>query len=345
MKYAFNGFLFSQRQTGVMRYARELLVRLDKMCNGQDYYLVIPEYAEYQPTLKNIIIVKKGWIKGNLWEQITFPKYCIKNNLVPVNFNNTCPLIYPGIITIHDIAYKIHPEFGSSFHGKISNIYHRMIFKWISYLKTPIITVSHFSKYQLVDVYGIDPNRIHVIHNSYNHFDDVKSEFSICDKLNLSKDSFYFSLGSVSKMKNTKWIIEVAKRNPEMKFVISGSIPRNEKNDYSTIDMTNVIFTGYISDGEVKALMNNCKAFIYPSLYDGFGIPPMEALSTGARVICSNAACLPEIYQGCVSYIDPYDYNVDLESLQSEEVSPSTLILKKYNWEKSAFRLYNLLNR
>lgn len=342
-KYAFNGYLFSQRQTGVMRYAKELLLALDVMCKKGEFCLVIPNCAENIPVLCNIDVVKIGNIKGNLWEQISFPIYCKKKSFVPVNFNNTCPLIYPGIIAIHDIAYKLHPEFGSSLHGKISNLYHKIIFKLVSYLKTPIITVSHFSKYSLIDVYKINPRRIHIIQNSYNHFEKIKCDYSILEKLQICEYDYYFSLGSISRMKNTRWIVEVAKRNPEQVFIISGARSSNENNDYVSENIHNIIFTGYISDEEIKALMSKCKAFIYPSIYDGFGIPPMEALSVGARVICSNAACLPEIYQGSVNYIDPYDYNVNLNELLLEPVADPDLILKKYSWAKSASKLYEML--
>ena len=108
---------------------------------------------------------------------------------------------------------------------------------------------------------------------------------------------------------------------------------------------SNVIFTGYISDEQIKTLMRNCKAFIYPSLYDGFGLPPLEALSQGAQVICSNAACLTEVYGNSVHYIDPYDADVDLNSLLDKYVDTPEAVLNKYSWEKSARELYDLLKK
>jgi len=340
-RYAFNGYLFSQRQTGVMRFAKEILIHIDEKCSEDEFVLVVPEYAANVPTLNNIKIVRFGKTKGNLWEQIDFVKYLRKNNFQSVNFNNTMPIFRPGIITIHDIAYKIHPEFADSLHGRISNLYHRLIFFIVSKSKVPIITVTNFSKYQLIDEYKIDPSRIMVIGNGWQHFQSVMTDDSIIMKNNLVPKSYYFSLGSLSKMKNTNWIIEVAKKNPNDVFVLAGARPNNSA-FYSEIP-TNVIMVGFVSDEQVKSLIKNCKAFIYPSIFDGFGIPPLEALSQGAIVVCSDAACLTEVYRNSVHYIDPYNTDVDLDILLSERVDTSSAVLDRYSWEKSSIKMYEFL--
>lgn len=341
LKYAFNGFLFSQRQTGVMRFAREILQRMDKLCENDSWVLVVPEYAEHVPKLKNISVVKCGNTRGNFWEQKDFAKFVRKNKFESVNFNNTMPLRKPGIIAIHDIAYKIHPEFASSIHGKISNIYHRMIFRKAAKSNKPIITVTHFSKIQLVEHYGIDPNRITVIGNAWQHFQGGGVDNTVLEKNGLIDKSFYFCLGSLSKMKNTKWIFEVARRNPNALFVLAGAKPNNESDEFE--NSNNVLRVGFVSDEQVKALIQSCKAFIYPSIYDGFGIPPLEALSQGANVICSTAACLPEVYRNSVHYIDPYEYDVDIDELMKEPIDSAEAVLSRYSWDKSALQLYRLL--
>ena len=343
MKYAFNGYLFSQRQTGVMRYAKEILLGIDKICRDNEFVLVVPEYADKIPDLKRIKIVHHGKTRGNMWEQIDFLSYLKKTDVDSVNFNNTMPLFQPGIIVIHDIAYKIHPEFGTSLHGKISNAYHRAIFSSISKNVKPIVTVSYFSKYQLIDEYKIDPKRIYVISNAWQHMDRCGYDESIINQHGLNKGEFFFSLGSLSAMKNTKWIIEVAKKNPAYQFVLAGAQALNSRENF--IMPKNVTAVGFITDEQIKALIKECKAFIYPSIYDGFGIPPLEALSQGVKVICSNAACLPEIYGSSVIYIDPYDSNVNIEELIKQHVEDPRGVLEKYSWDKSAAEFYELLQR
>ena len=106
----------------------------------------------------------------------------------------------------------------------------------------------------------------------------------------------------------------------------------------------NMVFTGSLSDGEIKALMHYCKAFIQPSFYEGFGIPPMEAMSVGADCIVSNAGSLPEVYKDSVWYIDPYNYvDIDLDSIMSKTKGDNQLVLKEYSWEKSAKELIKVL--
>lgn len=341
MKYAFNGYLFSQRQTGVMRFSKEILLGLDKLCKKDEFVLVIPKYAKSAPHLINIKTVKYGLTKGNMWEQKDFVAFLKKYNLDSVNFNNTMPLSRPGIIVIHDIAYKIHPEFSSSIHGKVSNLYHRMIFRRAVNSNKPIITVTYFSKYQIIDEYKIDPNRITVIGNAWQHINNYGYDDSVIEKNSLKTGQYYFSLGSLSKMKNTKWFIEVAKKNPAATFVLSGAQANNTSENFEM--PSNVIKTGFVSDEQVKSLIRDCKAFIYPSIYDGFGIPPLEALSQGAQVICSNAACLPEVYRNCVHYIDPYNTNIDIDKLLNEPIDDAQEVLGRYSWEKSSEEFYRIL--
>lgn len=341
MKYYVNGYLFSLRQTGAMRYAKQILHELDSLVEENQIELVVPTCTKELPTYKNIKITKYGKLKNNLWEQIEFSRYVRKNKGMSVNFNNTWPYFGKGIYFILDIAYKLHPEFGSSFHGKLSNIYHKILFKKAAKSKMQIVTCSYFSKYQLVDFYHINPERIHVIGCAWQHVLDFDFDDDVYKKYNLTVGDYYYSLGSLSKMKNTKWILDVAKKNPNSKFVISGAKALGTKKDFAVSE--NVILTGYVKDEEIKSLMKGCKAFIYPSIYDGFGIPPIEAMSLGTKVICSNCACLPEVYGNSVILIDAYDTNVDLDQLLKTPVASPNLVLDKYSWKKSAEQLYNSL--
>jgi glycosyltransferase involved in cell wall biosynthesis len=90
--------------------------------------------------------------------------------------------------------------------------------------------------------------------------------------------------------------------------------------------------------------MEKCRAFLMPSYYEGFGIPPLEALSCGAEIIISNAASLPEIYGNTAHYIDPFNTNIDLEELLKEPVEDPGEILKKYTYDTAAKQVYDIIN-
>ncbi len=160
-------------------------------------------------------------------------------------------------------------------------------------------------------------------------------------------------MSSLGKNKNFRWILEVARRNPDKTFAIAGNndlkkygdtFAQNESSGTNT-QLTNVHYLGYVSDDEAKLLMKNCRAFIFPSIYEGFGIPPMEALAMGAKVICSNASCLPEIFKNSVYYIDPYDYEVNLEKLLSGTVETPEKVLNLYSWSKTADKLLTVIQK
>ena len=89
--------------------------------------------------------------------------------------------------------------------------------------------------------------------------------------------------------------------------------------------------------------MQKCKAFILPSYYEGFGIPPLEALSCGAKIVISNAACLPEIYGDSAYYIDPNNANVNLTELIMEERKNPSELLQKYTYQNAAEKFYQVL--
>ena len=138
-------------------------------------------------------------------------------------------------------------------------------------------------------------------------------------------------------------MISAAKQSPNKTFVISGST-NFEGNAGSESIPENVIFTGYLTDEEIKSLMANCTAFIQPSIIEGFGIPPMEAMSAGANCIVSNTSSLPEIYRNSVWYIDPLNYeNINLEDIMANEIESKDLILNRFSWEKSSLKLNSLI--
>jgi glycosyltransferase involved in cell wall biosynthesis len=89
--------------------------------------------------------------------------------------------------------------------------------------------------------------------------------------------------------------------------------------------------------------MTQCKAFILPSYYEGFGLTPLEALSCGAQIVIAKAASLSEIYGNTANYIDPFDTNVDLDALISEPVERPDYLFKKYSFDKSAQQVYEII--
>lgn len=342
MKFIINGLFLSQKTTGVHRFARETLAEFDHLVKKGDYSIAIPMKIKELPTFQNLEYIVVGKHQGYLWEQLDFARFLVKENAISINLCNSEPLFKPGIICIHDVAYKTHPEYFRTLHGRLSVIWHRLVYRRAAKSMYPIITVSYFSKYSLVDTYKIAPHRICVIGNGWQHVKRFNLDESVLERNNLQKGQFYFTLGNINYNKNTNWVIKYAKNHPSETFVLSGLKAKNS--DINVDNVENVKWLGFLSDDEILALYKNCKAFIFPSIHEGFGIPPMEALSQGAQIIVANTTCLPEIYLGSAHYIDPYDTDVDLERLLKEDVDSGEEVLKRYGWDMSAYKLYTLLN-
>lgn len=338
-KIVISGLVYGQKPTGIYRYANEILLELDKMIPPNGVDLIVPAYSQTIPAFNNIHVIKYGNVKGLLWEQTSLAMWLIKNNAESINFTNSMPLLRPGNIVIHDVSYKVNPSFYKTAHGKLAMWWHRFNYWWASVTRSSVITVTEYSKKCIAQSYRISEKRITVIGNAWQHIERVKEEDGL-NKYNLSDGKYFFSLGSLSERKNTKWIYALAQKYPEYTFVISGNQAKNSV-DMGNEVPPNVIRTGYISDGEMKNLMIHCRAFIFPSKYEGFGIPPLEAMSLGAPVISSNASCLPEIYEDQVTYIDPDIYEANLDNIIRYD--DTQRILDKYSWRKSAGQLLEFI--
>ena len=343
MKYIINGRFYSQKITGVQRYAREIVKELDKICHGMQIEIAIPQDAEDVPSFSNIRATKIGE-KGNvLWEQTTFSKYVRKSKAASINLCNSAPLTGKKIVVIHDVKVTAHPEF---FNWKF-RAWYQFLFRNITKKALKIITVSEFSKQEIIRYFHCNPDKVHVVYSAWQHYDHISVDESVLKKFSLRENDYIFALGSLDPNKNLPWILKAAENDPSEKFIVGGGINFSVFAKQKIQLPQNVHLIGYLSDVEAKSLMRYCKAFVFPSFYEGFGVPPMEAMVAGAPVIIvSDIPVMHEIFGDSVYYIDPNatSFNFPAEdNYGKNETILNTKILDKYSWEKSAGRLLSLL--
>ena len=342
MKIIINGRFLVHRVTGVERYAIELLSELDKIIKPGTIEMAVPPELKNVPTYKNINLVKVGRFHNRVWEQISFPLYVYKNNGVSLNLCNVAPLLSPGIVCIHDVKVKATPQFFS----KKFLIWYNLLLANATKRAIRIITVSEFSKSEIEKYFKVNSDKIVVIPNAWQHYERINFDNNTLDKYNLKKGNYYFSICSLEPNKNLKWIAEEAKVNPDCVFAVAGAIDKKVFADGMKFEYpNNMKFLGYVSDEEAKTMMRDCKAFLFPTFYEGFGIPPLEAMSAGAKnIYVSDTAVMHEIFEDSVEYINPYKYENVLNTNMTDRRDSIARTLSKYSWKKSAEILSTFIN-
>lgn len=332
-----NGRFLTQNITGVQRFAHEIIRELDNIVKPGEYKIIAPKNIIFKELkYKNIEIEVCGNLKGHLWEQIELPYYVKKYNADLLSLCNTAPIINPGIVAIHDIQTKVHPEFFSKKFALWYNIMNRFNIK----NSKKIITVSEFSKSEIVKHYNVVPEKIEVVYNGWQHMDRIVKDEVILDKLDLNSINYILGVSSMNPNKNFKYILGLAKIHPEYKFVIVGKKNSEIFKDGAVEESKNLIWAGYVTDEELKALYSKAKAFVFPSFYEGFGIPPLEAIACGCKnIFVSNTSCLPEVYKADVNNINPNQIR-KLDLL----IQTSDKILNRFKWKDGANKIKDLLH-
>lgn len=334
-KYCINGRFMTRNVTGVDRYAREIVRELDRVLKHGEARLAIPENAALiEPwDMDSIEIVRVGGRTGHMWEQIDYSNYLRKTGTLGLSLCNTAPVRNPGIVCIHDMSIRANP----GFYSKRFVALYRVLFHFLTKRAKAIVTVSQFSKSEIEKYYPGVRGKVEVVPDAWQHIARVETDGDIFEKHpDLLRRGYYFAMSSLAPNKNLKWIAETARLNPDDTFVVAGGINAKVFGGHDIPQAENVVYLGYVSDGEAKALMENCEAFLYPTFYEGFGIPPMEALASGASIVVSDTEVMHEIYDDTAAYINPTTPEKNLRSMKFEQVGDVEKCLNQYSWSKSA---------
>lgn len=350
MEIFINGRFLTQQITGVQRYALEMTRALDQLIDTdialKKYCFIIlaPKNIIQDVTFKNICVIQKGKLIGHLWEQIELPYYTRGRYLL--NFCNCAPVLKSNqAVTIHDAAVSACP---AGFSWKFRTWYKCMLSILGRRLNT-IFTVSEFSRSELNKYFCIPQAKIHITYNGVEYLAKIKPDERILQKV---PRKYILAVASQNPNKNFQLIRKVAKLLPDIDFVIVGGGNRYVFGEVHSEKMSNVYYTGYVSDEELVALYQHADVFVYPSLYEGFGIPPLEAMYFGCPVIVSNCASLPEVCGEAALYCDPHDVNSLCDCIEelSQEKVRNNLIAKgiercrRFTFKKSAELIYENLH-
>ncbi len=292
-------------------------------------------------------------------EQLFYPKILSKGDVLHVPHYNA-PLRFPGklVVTVHDLCHLVMKEF---FKGPAKRTYASVFLKAVLKKASKIITVSHFTEQEILKYFHIDQKKIEVIPNGLDpHFyPRSDKEQKRVREANRLPESYLLYVGNIKPHKNIAKLIKAYHKGwcqkPDLpKLVIVGKKdegydPFSEamsKGDSTYLAFKDqVIFKGFVPYEDLPGLYSGAKAFLFPSLYEGFGFPPLEAMACGTAVLASNSSSLPEILNGHAVFIDPYDEEAISSAilqlckdsdLREKLIQHGLQHVRKFSWEDSA---------
>ena len=334
----------------MQRYAREILDILDRTPDiAEKLSIAVPAYYTGEIPFENIRTVRYGTHRGKLWRQLDLARYLREQKAEGLFLENIVPLLYRrGIVVLHDIIFRARPDFFTwRPRGIVPVCFWRTVYRAIAASDMTVVTVSEFTKTEIMKYYKVPAERIHIAGNGWEHIrrageTELPEEMAPADFMpELAGKPYLMTLASSStRHKNTEWFFRAAAENPSVIFVVAGGV--NKKITEGAPE--NMLFPGYISDSQVRSLMKNCAAFVFPSYYEGFGIPPLEAAASGApRLFLSDIPVLHEVYGDLAEYIDPYGNGEELPALLQTPEKDFSALLSRHTWERSAEKLQELL--
>lgn len=304
-----NGRFLTQRVTGIQRYARETLLALDSLLGSGgapkevEWILIAPAGTLFPP-LVNVHCQAIGRMSGHLWEQIVLP-FATRGALL-VSFGSTGPVAKQNqVITVHDASvYKVADAFSWRF-----RTWYRLMIRWIVARSPLVLAVSDFAGREVIECFGGRPERISITTEGWQHLERIQADETILARLGLSPGKYAFAVSSPTPNKNFALVLRAAKHLQDLPltFVIAGA---SDSKVFAAVQLETgeqIKRAGYVSDAELKALYMNAMCFVFPSRYEGFGIPPLEAMSCGCPVVVSNIDSVVEVCGDAAQYFDPSD--------------------------------------
>lgn len=364
MRIGIDGRRLIERRAGVVNYIYENIKAINEIDKENEYYIYTNKEISLDFELNaNWKICKYEAKHSLLWLYFSLPKILKKDKIDvfwgPAAFLTKKMKSTRLIVTIHDLIIEKFPKIVSSLKAKIEyKIFTRKACK----IADEIICISESTKNDLIEILKIDKNKIKVIYNGTDFMDDtiINDELKVLEKFKITKLNYLLYVSTLHPRKNVDTIIKsfnLLKQHKEynnLKLVLAGNKGWQCDDVFNLIENSDykddIIITGYITDEEKKVLYKNSNVFLYPSLYEGFGLPILEAMSEGNIVITTNCSSLPEVGGDAALYLNsPKDekelskliiYALNLtEDERNKIINKGYEQVKKFDWKNSAKEL------
>jgi glycosyltransferase involved in cell wall biosynthesis len=365
-KIGIDARLYGPIGKGLGRYTQELVDNITNLDKKNEYVIFLRKenYHKFKPRSKRIkkVLADVRWY--TIKEQIIMPYLIHKEKIDLMHFLHFniaifCPVKF--ITTIHDLILINHPTPRASKLSpllyKIKNLAYKITIKRAIKKSEKIITVSNFTKKDILKNFKTKEEEIVVTYEGVTKLEDKKNENNKEFKNKNITEPFLLYVGNAYPHKNLNFLIksfpEIKKINKNLKLVLVGKedyfykrlkrMVRKEK--WLEKEKNKIIFSGYVPDNELHELYKKASAYVFPSLYEGFGLPPLEAMNRGCPVLSSEKSCLPEILGEAALYFNPKNkkdflkkVNIIMKNTKKREelIKKGKEQTKKYDWIKCA---------
>ncbi|MFH1366588.1 MAG: glycosyltransferase family 1 protein [Patescibacteria group bacterium] len=361
MRIGIDARFYGPLTKGLGRYSEKLIQYLQELDHQNEYVIFLRKetWEKFQPKNANFKKVLADFRWYSLAEQIKMPGLIKKQHLDLMHFPHfNVPLLYRDkfVVTIHDLILTHFPTQRASTLSPLvywlKHLAYRLVIRRAVKKAARIITISQYSKKQIIANFGVAQNKIAVTYEATSDFKPTPAKVSEEDfslKYKIQKPYLLY-VGNAYPHKNLERLISVFKtlvqeKSLDLKLVFVGKL------DYFYTRLQNLVnelkldhkvyFLGYVEDEELKFLYQNALLYVFPSLEEGFGLPPLEAMTQGLPVVSSKASCLPEILNEAAYYFDPKSEKEMAEaiikmtsdgSLRNNYKAKGINQVKKYAW-------------
>ncbi len=363
MKIGIDARLYGTKNAGLGRYLEKLISRLEQLDQKNDYliFLTKENFNDYRPNQPNFRKILADFKPYSWQEQLIFPAVLWKYRLDLVHFGHfNVPLVYWGkfLVTIHDLIISRFPSSRATtrrlFSYRLKLFGYRLVISRAARRAKKIIAVSEATKKDIVRLLKIPSEKVVVVYEGVE-LGRAAGNCRLTEEEYGLKPGYLFYLGSAYPHKNLENLVaafkKVVDKFPDQRLVLAGKdsyfyqrLKRFLIENFPELQ-GKVFFPGYLSDFQINCFFRRAKIYVFPSLFEGFGLPALEAQARGVPVAASDRGSLPEILGSTAHYFNPEDSEAiaaELIKLLSQPELCRELAGKglansqKYSWEKTA---------
>lgn len=377
MRITFEGQPFcNPNKTGIGIYAYNIVTNILKLDKTNEYYINIfdflnlhkaKDFLKKDSNLNSAIIKSNGFLPyrvfisyQKLFKFIPYEMFLRNKSDISHFFNFAVPRNISGkvITNVYDMVYKRFPE-------TMNKINYQVLNRHLSYScqrADMILTISQNSKNEIVEYMNVHPDKIEIAYSAVDRdiYYNKPDKAYLRSKYNIDSD-YIFYLGTLEPRKNVAALIKAFKiisgKYKDIKLVIAGGEGWKSDNVFELIEdlklLHKVLFLGYVSKEDKPILYSSASMFVFPSLYEGFGIPPLEAMACGTPVVVADNSSLPEVVQDAGILVDSSDIEslafqmerlLNDSQLRSRYIEKGLLQSQKFSWADSAQKVMKIYN-